>query len=297
MINLTRRPRRLRQNAAIRSLVRENQFQISDLILPLFVLAKNEKTRPIESMPDIFCYSWDDLLKVCDEAVDLGIAAIVLFPSVDASLKDKKASYACSENNFYLEVIAKIKSKHPQLLVITDVALDPYNSDGHDGLVSEQREILNDETLEVLAKMSVLQASAGADILGPSDMMDGRIKFIRQNLDDNGYENTLLMSYTAKYASAFYAPFRDALDSAPGKEDKKSYQMDPANLREAKLEAQIDYQEGADIVMVKPALAYLDVIRELRNNLYIPIAGYNVSGEYAMIKAAAQNGWLGGVGH
>lgn len=292
MINLIRRARRTRQSIAIRSLICENQIKVTDLILPLFVLNENKKTRAISSMPGVFCYSQDDLLKVCNKAISLGIVAIVLFPVIDKELKDKKASYACSEDNFYLKVIEKVKAEYPDILVITDVALDPYSSDGHDGLLSDKQEILNDETLPLLAKMSVLHASAGADIIAPSDMMDGRIKVIRSELDNFGYENVLVMSYAVKYASAFYAPFRDALDSAPGVGDKKTYQMDPANVREAILEAQLDFSEGADIIMVKPGLAYLDVIKSLRNEILIPLAAYNVSGEYSMIKSAAQNGWL-----
>ena len=290
-MNLIRRPRRTRSNKQIRSLVKENCVTVADFILPLFV-SDEKKNRAIPSMPDIFCYSPEGVLKICEEAAALDISAIALFPSVDKKKKDKKASYACREDNFYLKTIAKIKQHYPNLLVIADVAMDPYNSDGQDGLLGENQEILNDETLEILSQMALLQAAAGADIIAPSDMMDGRIGYIRKRLDTHGYENTILMSYTAKYASSFYAPFRDALDSAPGFGDKKSYQMDPANIKEAQLEAQLDFEEGADIIMVKPGIFYLDVVRTLYNQLSIPIAAYNVSGEYAMIKAAAQNGWV-----
>ncbi len=290
-MNLIRRTRRNRQNKEIRSLVRENSTKLTDLILPLFI-SDEKQNRAIASMPDIFCYSSEGVLKICEEAVALGLIAVALFPSVDKKKKDKKASYACREDNFYLKTIAKIKQHYPNLLVITDVAMDPYNSDGQDGLLGKNQEILNDETLEILSQMALLQAAAGADIIAPSDMMDGRIGYIRKRLDVQGYENTILMSYTAKYASSFYTPFRDALDSAPGFGDKKSYQMDPANIKEAQLEAQLDFEEGADIIMVKPGIFYLDVVRTLYNQFSIPIAAYNVSGEYAMIKAAAQNGWV-----
>ena len=290
-MNLIRRTRRNRQNKEIRSLVRENSTKLTDLILPLFI-SDEKQNRAIASMPDICCYSSEGVLKICEEAVALGLIAVALFPSVDKKKKDKKASYACREDNFYLKTIAKIKQHYPNLLVITDVAMDPYNSDGQDGLLGKNQEILNDETLEILSQMALLQAAAGADIIAPSDMMDGRIGYIRKRLDVQGYENTILMSYTAKYASSFYTPFRDALDSAPGFGDKKSYQMDPANIKEAQLEAQLDFEEGADIIMVKPGIFYLDVVRTLYNQFSIPIAAYNVSGEYAMIKAAAQNGWV-----
>ncbi len=290
-MDLIKRLRRTRQNEQIRSLVRENSVKVADLILPLFV-SDEKKNRSISSMPDIFCYCLEGVLRICEEAVTLGLSAVALFPSVDKKKKDKQASYACREDNFYLKVVEKIKQQYPNLLVITDVAMDPYNSDGQDGLLGENQEILNDETLEILSQMALLQAAAGADIVAPSDMMDGRISYIRKRLDAQGYENTILMSYTVKYASAFYAPFRDALDSKPGFGDKKSYQMDPANLKEAQLEAQLDFEEGADIIMVKPGIFYLDVVRTLYNRLPIPIASYNVSGEYAMVKAAAQNGWI-----
>ena len=259
-MDLIRRPRRTRSNKQIRSLVKENCVTVADLILPLFV-SDEKKNRAIPSMPDIFCYSPEGVLKICEEAVALDISAIALFPSVDKKKKDKQASYACNENNFYLKIVEKIKQQYPNLLLITDVAMDPYNSDGQDGLLGENQEILNDESLEILSQMALLQAAAGADIIAPSDMMDGRIAYIRKMLDTHGYENTILMSYTAKYASSFYAPFRDALDTGFG--DKKSYQMDPANIKEAQLEAQLDFEEGADIIMVKPGIFYLDVVRML----------------------------------
>ena len=287
---LIRRPRRNRQNERLRSLIRENSLNINDLILPLFV--NEDKTYSIASMPNIFCYSIEDLLKICTTAVELGILAIALFPAVKQEQKNKTASYSILEDNFYLQAIEQIKRKYPSLLVITDIAMDPYNLDGHDGLMDEEGIILNDETLEILSQMALLQAAVGSDILGASDMMDGRIGFLRKRLDAQGYENVLLMSYAVKYASSFYRPFRDALNSFPGIGDKKTYQMDTANSKEAELEANLDFQQGADILMVKPGLAYLDIIQKLSHKFLIPIAAYNVSGEYAMVQAAAQNGWL-----
>jgi porphobilinogen synthase len=233
------------------------------------------------------------MLGEIEACMNLGIMAFDIFPAYPEAKKDKFATESYNPETFYLKAIQKIKKQFPEAVVMTDVAMDPYSSDGHDGLVQDGK-ILNDETLEILGKMSLAQAQAGADILGPSDMMDGRVGYIRSVLDQNGYTNVSIMSYTAKYASAFYGPFRDALDSAPKMGDKKTYQMDPANYREALIEAELDANEGADFLMVKPALAYLDIIRLLKDNSNLPIAAYNVSGEYAMIKAAAQKGWLDG---
>jgi len=291
---MLRRPRRNRRSSVIRDMVRENSVSVHDLIYPLFLLEGKNKKIEINSMPGVFRYSEDLLLKEIGECMSLGIKAFVLFPVVEDSYKDKNASKCIDPDFFYLKSLAKVKSEFPEALIMTDVALDPYSSDGHDGLVDENGVILNDETVELLGKMSVLQAEAGVDIIGPSDMMDGRIEFIRDRLDDRGYEDVSIMSYTAKYASAFYGPFRDALDSAPKAGDKKTYQMDPANTHEAIVEAELDYLEGADILMVKPALSYLDVIQSLSQQFDIPIAAYNVSGEYSMVKAAAQKGWLDG---
>lgn len=242
-------------------------------------------------MPGIYRLSIDNLLHEIESCLKLGLWAFDLFPNIEESLKDKYATEATREGNLYLRAIAEVKKRFPEACVVTDVAMDPYSSDGHDGIV-EHGEILNDETLEVLGKMALAHAQAGADIIAPSDMMDGRIGYIRSLLDDNGFTNVSLMSYTAKYASAFYGPFRDALNSAPKHGDKKTYQMNPANAREALIEGQLDAEEGADFLMVKPGLPYLDVIKLLHDNFDLPIAAYNVSGEYAMIKAAAQNGWL-----
>lgn len=244
-------------------------------------------------MPGIFRYSADELIKEIASCLDLGIRTFCLFPSISDQKKDKYATESHNPEGLYIKTIQKIKAEIPEACIMTDVAMDPYSSDGHDGLV-EEGQILNDPTLHILGKMALAQARAGADILGPSDMMDGRIGYIRELLDDEGFTDVSIMSYTAKYASAFYGPFRDALDSAPKAGDKKTYQMNPANQKEALVEAELDYEEGADFLMVKPALSYLDVIKLLNDHFNIPIAAYNVSGEYAMIKAAHKNGWLNG---
>ena len=285
------RPRRNRKNSAIRSMVEETKLGVENLIYPVFLVdGKGIKTE-VKSMPSNFRWSLDLLIPEIESCMNLGIRTFDLFPAVDESLKDKTATYSYAEENFYLHAIRTLKEKFPEMVLMSDVAMDPYSSDGHDGLV-ENGEIVNDKTLPILAKMAVAQAQAGVDIIGPSDMMDGRVGFIREALDDAGFENTSIMSYSVKYASAFYNPFRDALDSAPKSGDKKTYQMNPANKREALIEAELDYAEGADMLMVKPALCYLDVIHLLKENFNIPITAYNVSGECAMVYAAAQNGWL-----
>jgi len=288
---MNQRPRRNRKSVAIRSMLSETQVGISDLIYPLFIIDGNNIKDEIPSMPNIFRWSLDLLLKEVEECMNLGITNFVLFPAVDDNLKDTTATYSYSSENFYLKAITSIKKSFPECCLMSDVAMDPYSSDGHDGLVKNGK-IVNDQTLPILANMSIAQADAGIDIIGPSDMMDGRIGHIRQALDKNGYQEVSIMSYTAKYASAFYGPFRDALDSAPKSGDKKTYQMDPANKKEALLEAELDTIEGADFLMVKPALCYLDVIHSLKANMDLPIAAYNVSGEYAMIHAASEKGWL-----
>ncbi len=287
------RPRRNRKSEVVRQLVRETTLHKSDLIFPLFLLDGENKKEEVGSMPGIFRYTIDKLQEEIDECINLGINTFCFFPAFEEKYKDKYASISYDPENFYLRAIEKVKKNFPGVCIMTDVAMDPYSSDGHDGLVNNG-EILNDETLEILGKMALAQARAGADLLGPSDMMDGRVKHIRALLDSEGYQNVSILSYTAKYASAFYGPFRDALESAPKSGDKKTYQMNPANRREALIEASLDVGEGADILMVKPALPYLDVIRDLNEHFNQPIAAYNVSGEYAMIKAAAQNGWLDG---
>lgn len=288
-----RRPRRSRQSAVIRDMVQETRLSVTDFILPLFVLEGENVRSEVKSMPGIHRFSIDLLLQEVQECTDMGVKTFALFPNLPESRKDKFATESYNPEGLYLKAVRSIKDRFPDVVVMTDIAMDPYSSDGHDGIV-ENGKILNDPTLEVLGKMAVAQAQAGADIVGPSDMMDGRIGYIRQVLDENNFHDVAIMAYTAKYASAFYGPFRDALDSAPKFGDKKTYQMNPANSREALIEAQLDFAEGADFLMVKPALPYLDIIKLLSDNYKLPIAAYNVSGEYAMIKAAAQLGWLDG---
>lgn len=293
MLTLTQRPRRNRISAGIRDMVAENTLSVNDFIFPMFVQDGSDQKVEIRSMPGIFRYTLDTLLTEIEDVVAHGIRSICLFPNYPESKKDSVGSESIKEGTLYLRALSEIKNKFPELVVMTDVALDPYSSDGHDGIVKDGK-ILNDESVEVLVKMGVAQAQAGADIIGPSDMMDGRVGAMRRALDEEGFTNTAIMAYTAKYASAFYGPFRDALESAPKFGDKKTYQMNPANVKEALLEAELDYIEGADILMVKPAFSYLDVIKTLKDNFNVPVSAYNVSGEYAMIKAAAQNGWIDG---
>jgi porphobilinogen synthase len=272
-------------------MVEETKLGVENLIYPFFIQdGKNQKVE-ISSMPNNFRWTIDLLLSEIEQCVELGIQSFVLFPAVADYLKDTIATYSYSDDNFYLNCIRTIKERFPQILLMSDVAMDPYSSDGHDGLVKDGK-IINDDTLPILARMSVAQAQAGIDIIGPSDMMDGRVGYIRGALDQAGYTDVSIMAYTAKYASAFYGPFRDALDSAPKSGDKKTYQMNPANKKEALREAKLDIEEGADMIMVKPALCYLDVIHMLKEVSSVPITAYNVSGEYAMVFAAAKNGWL-----
>lgn len=286
-----RRPRRNRQSAAIRGLSMETRLHVSQLVLPLFVADGQKLRQEISSLPGAYRFSPDTLLEEIEACMALGLRSFVLFPAVSDRLKDPSARYGYQSDNFYLKTAREIKSRFPECCLISDVAMDPYSSDGHDGLVRDGR-IINDETLPILAHLAVAQADAGFDMVGPSDMMDGRVGYIRESLDEAGFTDTGILAYTAKYASAFYGPFRDALDSAPKHGDKKTYQMDPANRREALLEAELDMAEGADMLMVKPALHYLDVIRLLKDNFDVPIAAYHVSGECAMLLAACQNGWL-----
>jgi porphobilinogen synthase len=285
------RPRRNRKSAAIRNMVEETKLGVENLIYPIFLKDGKNIKDEVLSLPNNFRWSIDRLLPEIEECMNLGIYTFDIFPAVDEDLKDKIASYSYADDNFYLDAIRQIKERFPESVVMSDVAMDPYSSDGHDGYV-EDGKILNDETLPILARMTIAQAQAGVDIIGPSDMMDGRVGVLRQALDEEGFTDVSIMSYSAKYASAFYGPFRDALNSAPKLGDKKTYQMNPANKREALLEAQLDFEEGADMLMVKPALCYLDVIHLLRENFSIPITAYNVSGECAMVYAAAKNGWL-----
>lgn len=272
-------------------MVQETHISAANLIFPLFIVEGENQKSEVASMPGIYRYSIDNLLREVESCMNLGLKAFDLFPNISEELKDKYATESHREEGLYLRAIREVKKHFPEACVITDVAMDPYSSDGHDGIV-ENGHILNDETLDILGKMSLAQAQAGADIIAPSDMMDGRVGYIRNVLDDNGFTNVSIMSYSAKYASAFYGPFRDALNSAPKFGDKKTYQMNPANQREALIESRLDEEEGADFLMVKPALAYLDVIKLIKDDTELPVAAYNVSGEYAMLKAAVQKGWL-----
>lgn len=290
------RPRRLRAGAGIRRFARETRLHVDHLVAPLFVVEGEDISQEISSMPGQFRLSLDKLVQEVQEIQDLGIPAVALFPKIPEGQKDSTGSECMNRAGLFPRAIRAVKAAAPELLVISDVALDPYSSDGHDGIVRDGK-ILNDETLEVLARMAIVQAEAGADIIAPSDMMDGRIAALRDALDSGGFVDTTLLSYTAKYASAFYGPFRDALDSAPRHRDgvppdKKTYQMDPSNSREAMREVMLDLEEGADMVMVKPAIPYLDIIYRLREVSDVPVAAYHVSGEYAMLSAAAANGWL-----
>ncbi len=287
---MLQRPRRNRNNAIVRAMTEETRLTTEGFVFPLFVTMQSA-TSPIPSMPGIQRFSKDDLLREIESCLSVGLKSFVLFPAIDESLKDNKGSYGVKANNFYVECIREIRNQFPEVFLISDVALDPYSSDGHDGLV-DNGVILNDATVNLLSEMALLHAQAGVDMIGPSDMMDGRVGAIRRKLDASGFYHTGIISYTAKYASAYYGPFRDALESAPRFGDKKTYQMNPANRREALREARLDEDEGADILMVKPALCYLDIIHELRQHTTLPIAAYNVSGEYAMLKAAAANGWI-----
>ncbi len=283
------RMRRLRQNEALRSLVRETEISTTDLIYPMFVIEGENIKEPVESMPGIYQWSIDRIDEELDRVVNAGILGILLF-GIPAH-KDECGSEAYDDNGVTQRCIRHIKEKYPELLVISDICLCEYTSHGHCGLIKDGV-ILNDETLPLLAEASLSVVKAGADMVAPSDMMDGRIGYIRNYLDENGYKNTPIMAYSAKIASAFYGPFRDAAHSAPQFGDRKSYQMDPANGREAVRECLADIDEGADIIMVKPALAYLDILKEVREITDMPLCTYNVSGEYAMVKAAAQNGWI-----
>ncbi len=287
------RPRRNRQNEVIRSMVRESYLSPDHFIAPLFVIEGKNHIVPIKSMPGHARLSIDELVKEAKELYSLGVKCVALFPAIDDKLKTPDAREAYNKDGLNARAIRAVKEAVPGMLVMGDIALDPYSSEGHDGLVDPKSgEILNDPTLEVLAKQALCEAEAGADIIGPSDMMDGRVGYIRMALDETNFQNKMIMSYTAKYASGYYGPFREALDSAPKKGDKKTYQMDPANSTEALREAELDTAEGADILMVKPGLPYLDIIYRVKEMSTLPIAAYNVSGEYAMVKAAAQNGWI-----
>ncbi|ABA24937.1 porphobilinogen synthase (plasmid) [Trichormus variabilis ATCC 29413] len=288
---IAHRPRRLRRTETLRRIVREHILQVEDLIYPLFVMGGEKQQEAVSSMPGCYRYTLDLLLNEVKQAYELGIGAIALFPLIPYDQKDNAGTQSYNPDGLIPRAVRAIKQAVPDILVITDVALDPYSSEGHDGIVQDGK-ILNDKTVAVLVKQAIVQAEAGADFVAPSDMMDGRVGAIRQALDAEGWINVGILAYSAKYASAYYGPFRDALDSAPKFGDKKTYQMDAANAREAIKEVDLDIAEGADIVMVKPALAYLDVICQIKQHTNLPVAAYNVSGEYAMIKAAAQQGWI-----
>ncbi len=288
------RPRRLRRDAFTRNLVREHALTAHDLIYPVFVQEGERRRDAVASMPGVERLSLDQLLPVAEQCVALGIPAMALFPVIDAGLKTPAGDEACNPDGLIPRVVAALKARFPELGVMTDVALDPYTSHGQDGLLDATGYILNDETVEVLVRQALTQAEAGVDIVAPSDMMDGRIGAIRDALESQGAIHTRIMAYSAKYASAFYGPFRDAVGSAAnlGKSDKKVYQMDPGNSDEALREVAIDIAEGADMVMVKPGMPYLDIVRRVKDEFRVPTFAYQVSGEYAMLKAAAQNGWL-----
>ena len=296
-LNLERRPRRLRASHAIRSLTQECWLNKQDFIQPLFVIDGNGKPEPIASMPGIFRYPIEHLVKECEKLSEIGIHGIILFPKIDDRLKDEMGSEALKENNLIIRAIRSIKKQVPELSIITDIALDPYTTHGHDGVLNKQRtDIDNDKTVALLAQMSILHANNGANIVAPSDMMDGRVLAIREALDISGAINTAIMAYSAKFASSYYGPFRDAVGSKLGEAksqlNKSTYQLNPANRKEALVESALDEEEGADILMVKPAGPYLDIIRELRNVTLLPVAAYQVSAEYAQIVAAAEKGCL-----
>ncbi|MFZ4289310.1 porphobilinogen synthase [Variovorax sp. HJSM1_2] len=288
------RPRRLRRDSFTRNLVREHALQVHDLIYPVFVLDGQNQRQAVASMPGVDRLSLDLLLPVAEECVRLGVPVMALFPVIDASLKDPEGREAYNPDGLVPRVVRALKERFPELGVLTDVALDPYTSHGQDGLLDARGYIRNDDTVAVLQQQALAQAEAGVDIVAPSDMMDGRIGAIRQALETKGQVHTRIMAYSAKYASAFYGPFRDAVGSAKtlGKADKKTYQMDPGNSDEALREVAMDIAEGADMVMVKPGMPYLDIVRRVKDEFRVPTFAYQVSGEYAMLKAAAQNGWL-----
>ena len=300
-LDMAKRPRRLRKGAAIVSLCAENRLDPADMILPVFIMEGKSGAAKIPSMPNVYRHTIDSLLKLCDGALKCGVRAIAPFPLVEQSLKTLKADEAINPKSLANRAIAAVKKRFPEMIIAADIALDPYTSHGHDGILDRSGEwILNDETVEILAAMSVLAAQAGANFVAPSDMMDGRIGAIRGALDECDFEDTAIMAYSAKYASAYYGPFRDAIGSTPKTDsnakkkylDKRGYQLNPANCSEALREAQLDEEEGADVIMVKPAGSYLDIVAKVKARTNLPVAAYQVSGEYSMIMAAAQKGWL-----
>ncbi len=294
LLDLSQRLRRNRKSQSIRALVQETHLQPANFVAPLFILEGSGAKQEISSMPGVFRYSIDLLLKEVEELMHLGIRSVDLFPVIAKEKKDAWGSEALREDNLLVLAVSALKKEFPELCVMADIALDPFTDHGHDGLVNENGCVINDETVVALSQMAILTAHAGADIVAPSDMMDGRVGYIRKALDGAGFHDVGILAYAAKYASAFYGPFRDALSSTPKFGDKKGYQMNPANRREALLECLLDEAEGADMLMIKPALAYLDIIVKAREATLLPIGAYHVSGEYAMVKAAAQNGWIDG---
>ena len=288
------RMRRMRRDDFSRRLMREHALSVNDLIWPVFVLDGKDRCEPVPSMPGVERLSLDRLLPQAERCVEAGIPVLALFPSIDVALKTPGAEEACNPDGLVPHVVRELKKAFPELGIMTDIALDPYTSHGQDGLIDQQGYVLNEETVEVLARQALVHAAAGADIVAPSDMMDGRIGVIRRQLDERGFEQTRIMAYAAKYASSFYAPFRDAVGSAAnlGRSSKETYQMDPANGNEALREVALDLQEGADMVMVKPGLPYLDIVWRVKERFGAPTFAYQVSGEYAMLKAAAANGWI-----
>ena len=289
-----KRPRRLRQTESIRRLVEDVSVTLNDLVQPMFILPGNNDATQVSSMPGIYRRNLEDTLKECESLLSHGIKAIAPFPQIESKYKSEDGSHALDENCFLYEALRRIKKEFPELIVFSDIALDPYTSHGHDGVISSYGDVDNDATVEILGKMAVLTASTGVDFVAPSDMMDGRVGHIRSSLDDAGFERTGILSYCVKYASAYYGPFRDAVGSKKtgGYVSKSSYQMNPASTLDVLRELELDEQEGADILMVKPAGVYLDIIRTVAENTVLPVAAYQVSGEYAQIAAASQNGWL-----
>lgn len=293
-MQLIKRPRRNRKSPAVRDIVQETRLHPSNFVAPLFILEGRQQKQPIHSMPDVYRLTIDLMMEEVEELYRLGIRAVDLFPVIPSEKKDPFGSEAFRENNLLQRSIEAIRKEVPEMCIMVDIALDPYTDHGHDGLVNDKGEVINDKTVEVLGKMSLLAAQAGADVVAPSDMMDGRIGYIRKTLDQAGYSNVSILAYAAKYASAFYGPFRDALHSAPKFGDKQGYQMNPANCREAFIECALDELEGADMLLIKPAMPYLDVISKIRAQTNLPLGAYQVSGEYAMIMAAAHNNWIDG---
>lgn len=293
-INLSKRPRRNRKSIAVRELLQETRLHPSHFVAPLFVVEGSSQIQPVLSLPGVSRLSIDNLLKEVEGLLNMGIKTVDLFPVINPSLKDSRGSEALKENNILVQAINALKRYFPEICVMVDIALDPFTDHGHDGLIDNNGHVINDATLKILGQMSVLVAQAGADVVAPSDMMDGRVSYIRACLDRCGFTDVSILAYAVKYASSFYGPFREALNSAPKIGDKKGYQLNPANVREGLRECVLDEAEGADMLLIKPALAYLDVIAKVKEMTYLPVGAYQVSGEYAMIKAAAQNGWIDG---